>query len=114
MKSDSPYIAQILENVSKIRIFIGAMPFDEFAKDELRQSAILMQLMQIGEMAKRVSEKAADEIQIPWSQIKGLRNRIVHEYYDIDIPNVWKIIAEELPKIEQPLADYIKKNPLKE
>lgn len=112
MKSSSPYIAQMLENIAKIRRFVGTMSIEEFRRDELVQSAVLMQLEQIGEMAKRVPEEARADTHIPWAQIAGMRNRIVHEYYNIDIENVWKIISEELARTEAPLAEYLKQHPL--
>ena len=51
-KSDNPYVAQIVRNIEKIRKYLGAEDFDAFVADEKTQSAILMQLQQIGELAK--------------------------------------------------------------
>ncbi len=57
-KSDSPYVAQIVRNIEKIQKYLGGENFDAFSADEKTQSAILMQLQQIGELAKRVSPQA--------------------------------------------------------
>ena len=112
-KSDSPYIAQTLRNIERIQKYVGAMTFVEFEKDDQKQSAVLMQLQLIGELAKRVSLKAREEMKtVPWQKITGFRDVIAHDYYRVQLPTVWSIIAEDLVAIEVPLAEYLKQHPL--
>ena len=112
MKSDSPYIAQMLECIAKIRDFIGAQTYSEFCEDGKPQSAVLMQLQQMGEMAKRVSDKTKKEIDIPWKKISGFRDVVAHEYIDVDLENAWKIVSLDLVTTEAPLATYLTEHPL--
>jgi uncharacterized protein with HEPN domain len=112
MKDDSPYIAQMLENISKIERFIGGVTFEAFEKDEQKQGAILMQLQQIGEMAKRVSVATQQGIDIPWAKIVGFRNIVAHEYYDIVLSLVWNTIVSDLPALKVSLAQYLTAHPL--
>jgi len=112
MTGDSPYIAQMLECIEKIKEFTADVSQDKFARDDMRQSAVLMQLLLTGELSKRISSDTKSEIAIPWPQIAGMRNRVAHEYYEIDLENVWKIISEDLAATETPLAAYLAAHPL--
>ena len=71
-----------------------------------------MQLLLIGELSRRISEETKRSVAIPWPEIAGMRNRVVHEYHDIDLNNVWKIVTEDLVATEAPLATYLKEHPL--
>ena len=112
MKSDSPYIAQMLECAAKARRYVGEMSHDEFLKDEKTQSAVLMQLQQMGEMAKRVSDTTKKEVDVPWKKIAGFRDVVAHDYVDVDLENAWKILSLDLTKTESSLSAYLKEHPL--
>lgn len=111
-KSDSPYIAQMLECIANIRQYVGTQSYEEFLDDSKTQDAVLMQLQQIGETSKRVSDAAKAEINIPWQKIAGFRNVVVHEYYDILLSLVWNDVISKLDAVELPLAGYLKEHPL--
>lgn len=112
-KSDSPYLAQIVKNIEKIRVYVGEQNFDVFLTDEKTQSATLMQLQLIGELAKRVSPKAQAEMpSIPWRDVADFRNVVAHEYYDVQLPTVWKIVTEQLMPLETACTKYLKAHPI--
>ncbi len=111
-KSDSPYIAQMLECIANIRQYVGTLTYEEFLDDSKTQDAVLMQLQQMGETAKRVSDVAKDKVDIPWQKIAGFRNVVVHEYYDILLSLVWNDVISKLGDVEVPLATYLKEHPL--
>lgn len=112
MTSDSPYIALMLDSIAKIRSFTTDVSFDAFTHNQEKQSAVLMQLLLIGELSRRVSEGTKQNISISWPEIAGMRNRVVHEYHDIDLKNIWKIVTEDLATTEEPLDEYLKAHPL--
>ncbi|MEK7515697.1 MAG: HepT-like ribonuclease domain-containing protein [Patescibacteria group bacterium] len=112
MKSDSPYIAQMLECATKARRYVGEMSYEEFLKDEKTQSAVLMQLQQMGEMAKRVSDATKEEVDVPWKKVAGFRDVVAHDYIDVDLENAWKIISLDLAKTEASLTAYLNQHPL--
>lgn len=102
----------MLDSIGKIRSFTTDVSFDVFTHNQEKQSAVLMQLLLIGELSRRVSEETKRNVAISWPEIAGMRNRVVHEYHDIDLKNVWKIVTEDLTTTEAPLAAYLKGHPL--
>ena len=80
---------------------------EEFESDSMRVEATVFNLMQIGELSKTsLSDAAKDSIpSIPWKQIYGLRNRIVHGYDGVDMRIVWDTVSEDIPRLQAGLAD---------
>lgn len=111
-KSDSPYVAQMLECIANVRRYIGTMSYQEFLDDSKTQDAVLMQLQQMGEAAKRVSDETRTTVDVPWKKIAGFRDVIAHEYFDILLSLVWNNIVSELRAVEAPLAAYLHEHPL--
>ena len=86
MRSDDAYLLDMLEAARKAREFSAGLTESQFERSDLHQNAIFNVLEVVGEAASRVSEatrKAHPEI--PWRKIVGLRNRIVHGYFEIDV-----------------------------
>ncbi|MEL6489457.1 MAG: DUF86 domain-containing protein [Cyanobacteria bacterium J06621_3] len=69
-----------------------------FADDEKTQSAVIFQLLIIGETTKRLSKEVRHQYpDIPWSLMAGMRDNMIHEYDDIDIDQVWKTVKSDIP-----------------
>lgn len=80
----------------------GISSLDEFSNNSLVQDAIVFNLLQIGELAK---SKLSDSFKkthsdIPWNDVYGFRNRLVHDYENIILTIVYEAILEDLPKLE--------------
>src|SRR3989344_2938117 len=103
MKEDSVYIAQIIEAVAKIHSFVGSISKNEFFKDQKTQSAVILQLALTGELAKKISEETKQNIDLPWRDIAGFRDRAVYDYYQIDLEIVWNTIQYDLALLEEKL-----------
>jgi uncharacterized protein with HEPN domain len=79
-------------------------------KEEKLALSLVRLLEILGEAAKNVSEQCRQEYPaIPWRQIAGTRNRLIHGYFDIDLDVVWKIVSADLPpliaRLEEALSD---------
>lgn len=109
MKSDRVYLEQMLESVGKIREFVSGMDYGAFLKDQKTQSAVIMQLALIGEMAKRVSDAARSNIDVPWKEIAGFRDRAIHDYYQIDLRIAWDTIELDLEPLTKALREYLER-----
>jgi uncharacterized protein with HEPN domain len=109
MKSDRVYCEQILDSVEKIRRFVDGIDKDAFLKDQKTQSAVIMQLALIGELAKRVSKETRSAVSIPWKEIAGFRDRAIHDYYQIDLQIAWDTISLDLAPLTMALQKYLEK-----
>lgn len=106
MKSDSVYIAHILDAVRKIRQFTEGMDRGRFSTDEKTQSAVIMQLALVGELAKKVSDTAKSAIDLPWRDIASFRDRAIHDYYEIDLDVVWDTVSSDIAVLEAALRGH--------
>ena len=104
MKDDAVYLAQIRDTLSKIELFVGTSSEQEFQTDQKTQSAVILPLALIGELAKRVSDETRGRIDLPWKEIAGFRDRIIHDYYNIDVAIVWKTITDDVPVLRAALS----------
>lgn len=102
-KSDDVYRLQILDAIAKIERFVTGIDKAAFAGTEVVQSAVIMQLAVIGELSKRLSEEYKGRVSLPWKQIAGLRDRAVHDYFQLDLESVWLTIQEDLPLLKNSL-----------
>lgn len=107
MKNDSVYIDQILESVQKINSFTKGLNRDSFFADQKTQSAVIMQLLLIGEVSKKVSEKTKSSIDLPWKDIAGFRDRSIHNYFEIDLDVVWDTLLSDIPELAEKLKKAI-------
>lgn len=107
-KDDRIYLENILDSVRKIRDFVKGMTQTMFTKDEKTQSAVIMQLALIGEMAKKVSTSTRSKIEIPWKEIAGFRDRAIHDYYQIDLNVAWDTILLDLEPLAKAIGKYLK------
>ena len=98
MWRDSGYLLHILIAARKVRIWTADQTWEEFSENEVVQSAALHQIGVIGEAARKLSpEIRAAHPELPWSQIVGMRNTVVHEYFRIELTKVWSIIQTDIP-----------------
>ena len=107
MKNDRVYLEQILESITKIEQFVSGLDKDQFLKDQKTQSAVIMQLALIGELAKRVSDATRSAVHVPWKQIAGFRDRAIHDYYQIDLEVAWNTVTLDLNPLGESLRKYL-------
>lgn len=88
--------------------FVAGMDKAAFSQDVKTQSAVLHQLLLLGEGVKRLSAAFRDaHPEIPWKAIAGMRDKLIHEYEMVDLDEVWRVLTEDLPRVLvtlQPLA----------
>jgi uncharacterized protein with HEPN domain len=106
MKRDyRDYLIDILESIDKIEEFTKGLTLVRFSVDEKTQLAVVKSLEIIGEAVKKIpfslKKKHPD---IPWRQISGMRDKLVHEYFGINIKVVWKTVVEDIPPLKPLLS----------
>lgn len=109
------YLNHMQEAASEACLFVQGMSQAEFQQDRRTQRAVVMSLIILGEAAAKVMDNFPQftqaHTQLPWHNMRGMRNRIAHGYFDIDLEVVWNTVQMSLPHLlEQlqalrPLAD---------
>jgi len=102
IKSDSAYIEHILDCIRKINEFSQGISLKEFRKNELVQDAIIRNIEIIGEASKKISNDTKQTYyKIPWREIAGMRDKLIHDYLGVDFDVVWKTIKNDIPDLEK-------------
>jgi uncharacterized protein with HEPN domain len=98
----------MLDAAQKVVQYVENETQDTLERDEKLALALVRLIEIIGEAASRVSpEKQADLPQIPWKEMIGMRNRIVHAYFDIDYKVVWNTATVNIPSLIEILAEVL-------
>jgi uncharacterized protein with HEPN domain len=94
-------VLDILESIERIEKY-GRGGREEFERNELVQVWILHHLQILGEAANVLRpEIQQDHPEIPWASIVGMRNILVHQYFEIDIDIVWSVVENDLPRLKE-------------
>lgn len=97
----SDYLRDVVDAINDIENFIKGMDFDAFEKDRKTINAVVRSLEVIGEAVKKLPENITNEyLEIPWKNIAGMRDKLIHEYFGVDEKIVWKAALEELPPLK--------------
>jgi uncharacterized protein with HEPN domain len=106
--SDRPLpalVADILEAIAKIERYTVGHSEESFSADEKSVDAVVRNVEIIGEAANRLpSQFKTDTPQIPWKKIVGMRHRVVHDYFGIDLQIIWRIVQVEIPELKKNLV----------
>lgn len=110
-RHDAVYLSHILDAISQIESYTAGLFYDTFSEDRLIQDGVVRQLEIIGEACRALSpEFRAQYPDVPWNQIMGLRNRLIHAYFDINLGIIWDIVQADVPPLKaqvRSLADSL-------
>ncbi|MCA9914904.1 MAG: DUF86 domain-containing protein [Anaerolineae bacterium] len=108
MRGDDALLLDMLIAARKIRRFTEGMTQADFDHSEMAQSAVTRELQVIGEAARMISDEAkAQHTHLEWSLISGMRNRVIHEYFNVDLSIVWDTIQKDIPKLVEQLVQLV-------
>jgi len=101
-RSDENLIQDIKECISRIISYTEDMEFSDFVNDFKTQDAVIRNIEIIGEAVKFLSGILKNNYSdIPWSDIAGTRDKLIHDYFGVNIDIVWSIAKEEIPKLKE-------------
>jgi uncharacterized protein with HEPN domain len=101
-------LKHMLDSAEAILSFVKGKRRSSLDNDRLLLSGVLRELEVIGEAANRVSEKIKKRFSnLPWKELVGMRNRLIHAYFDVDHDIIWKTIREYLPSFQKQLEQAI-------
>jgi uncharacterized protein with HEPN domain len=100
MPRDDATLLDIARAARLVLTFTVGMKRDAFVRDAKTQSAVLHQLMVIGEAVKRLSsEFRAAHAAVPWTLIAGMRDKLIHVYNEVDLDEVWRTVERDVPDL---------------
>lgn len=100
------YLEDILECISAIEEYTRGISRTEFFTKRLVQDAVLRRLELIGEAVKHVPKRLRDKYpDIPWRQIAGMRDILIHEYFGVTLENTWNVVQKDLPVLKAKLEE---------
>jgi len=101
VKDDRVYLEHIRDALRDITTYTNT-GHDAFFAEQMRQDATLRKLEVIGQAVKNPSEETkSHQPKVPWKQIAGMRDKVIHDYFGVNLEIVWVVIEKDLPQLEQ-------------
>jgi len=100
-KNDFVFVEHILESIKAIKEFSKNLKKEELIHNRLKQSAIVREIEIIGEASKNISKETKEKYyKIAWREIIGTRDKMIHQYFGVDLDIVWNIITKDILTLE--------------
>ncbi len=107
--SDRGRLEDILGAIKRIEFYMRGTNEKKFGTDLMRQDAVMLQIEIIGEAARHISQEFPEQHEeIPWSQMIGMRNKIVHDYFEIDVSKIWDTVKNDIPKLKKMVSKLLR------
>ena len=107
-RRDKDYLSDIFEAIARIKAYTEDYDYNKLFSDIKTQDAIIRNFEVIGEATKNLSKSLKNKYaKIPWKDLAGLRDKLIHHYFGIDYDIVWNIVEKELPHPRKQIEDLI-------
>jgi len=108
-KADAVYLKHIRDAISRIEEYTKAVGYDNFIKNNLIQDGVIRQLEIIGEATKRLSTEFKNKYpHIPWKDVAGMRDKLIHDYLGVDIDAVWDTVKKDIPILKKEVKKILR------
>jgi len=108
-RGDKLYLRDILNSIKKIEKYVYKLSYKEFSKNLMIIDAVVRNFEIIGEATKNLSKEIKfSHPEVPWKEIAGMRNKVIHEYFGVNLKIVWKTINERLPELKIKIEEILK------
>ncbi len=107
-RDDSVYLLHILDAIAKIESYLREVKEVKFLTDSLIQDGVIRQIEIIGEATKNLSSDLREKHpHIPWQDIAGMRDKLIHQYFGVDIETVWLTVKDDIPNIKDEVSKIV-------
>jgi len=108
-RDDTVFLKHIRDAILRIEGYTKKISASRFSKETLIQDAVIRQVEIIGEATKRLSEHVRSQYNtIPWDDIAGMRNKLIHDYFGVDIEKVWLTVQKDIPDLKKQINKILK------
>ena len=95
------YLMDLIEAIDKMEQFTKDLTYEDFKKDEKTIFPVIRALEVMGEAAKKIPAGARNKYKhVPWKQIAGMRDKLIHEYFGVNTQVIWKTVKEDIPLVK--------------
>ena len=99
------FIEHILDSINKIEMFVNGVTEKNFLDDLKLQDALVRRIEIIGEAVKNIPQEfKEDNKNIPWKDIAGMRDKLMHQYFGVDFEKVWRTVKEDIPNLKEKIS----------
>ena len=107
-KDDTVYLRHVLDAVRKIGRYTEGVTYEQYLRNDMMQDGVVRQLEIIGEAVRSLSTDLRQaHPEVSWKQVVGMRNRLIHGYFEVDLAIVWEIVRVDLPSLRAQVADIL-------
>ncbi len=108
-KDDSVYLMHIIDAIKRIERYVDGVSYEQFMKSNLIQAAVIREIEIIGEATKKLNQKFKEKHQdIPWKSIAGMRDKLIHDYFGVDLDAVWETVKKDIPILKDKIKKLVK------
>ncbi|MGC9367660.1 MAG: DUF86 domain-containing protein [bacterium] len=101
-------LLDIIESIIRIQNYTEKLSYDDFMKDSMKQDAVIRNFEIIGEAVKILPEDFKNKhSEIDWKKISGMRDRLIHFYFGVNLEIVWQTIIDKLPELKKHIAVFL-------
>jgi uncharacterized protein with HEPN domain len=94
------YLRDILEHAEKVQRFVAGMTVDDFLQDEKTVFAVIRALEVVGEATKKIPTEVREKYpNVPWREMAGTRDKLIHDYFGVNLGVIWKTATEDIPDL---------------